>query len=469
MNQFVEALPAAMGTGVVLIAVVLGLMAVVKYLMHICRPNEILVFSGRPNVLADGRKVGFRVVFGGRAFRMPVLETVNRMDISLITVPMTVQGAYSEGGIPLNMHAIANVKVSSNPKLVGNAIERFLGRGRADIGRVAKETLEGHLRGVLATMTPEEVNQDRLKFAEQLSNEAEADLSKLGLEIDTLKIQHVSDDRNYLESIGRKRIAEILAEAEVSESDAQRSAEEAEAATGALGQVALTRAQANIQRKQNELRQIRAELHARARAEEERASGAALEARATAERELQQIRGELEELRLAADVTIPADVGRRVQELNASGMAARIFTDGEAMAESLRVIAKAWRESGAQAMDMFVLQNLEDIFGEVATAASKVKVGHVNLIDAGDGKTLPAYASAFPATVGALFEQVSRTLGVDIPRIMAGNGHASGAPAAPAKMIPAVPAIPAIPASASASAAAPPAPPAPPVLPEQPA
>lgn len=443
MNPLIEALPGAVGTGVVIILVLAGAMLGVKHFMYICRPNEILVFSGRQNVLADGRKVGFRVVFGGRAFRMPLLETVERMDVSLITVSMTVQGAYSEGGIPLNMHAIANVKVSSNPKFVGNAIERFLGRGRNEIGRVAKETLEGHLRGVLATMTPEEVNQDRLKFAGQLSNEVEDDLAKLGLELDTLKIQHVADDRNYLESIGRTRIAERLAEAEVAESDAQRAAEEAEAAAGALGQVALTRAQANVQRKQNELRQIRAELEAKARSEEERAEAAALEARATAERELQEIRGVLEELRLNADVTIPAEIGRRVQELNASGQAAHIFTDGEAMAESLRVIAKAWRESGQQAMDMYVLQNLEDIFGEVTKAASHLKVREVNLVDSGDGKTLPAYASAYPATVGALLEQVTRTLGIDIPAIMAGsNGHAAGA-ALPAKAaMPAAPPMP---------------------------
>lgn len=444
MNPLIEALPGAVGTGVVIILVLAALMMSVKHFMYICRPNEILVFSGRQNVLADGRKVGFRVVFGGRAFRMPLLETVERMDVSLITVPMTVHGAYSEGGIPLNMHAIASVKVSSNPKFVGNAIERFLGRGRNEIGRVAKETLEGHLRGVLATMTPEEVNEDRLKFAEKLSNEAEDDLVKLGLELDTLKIQHVADDRNYLESIGRTRIAERLAEAEVAESDAQRAAEEAEAAAGALGQVALSRAQANIQRKQNELRQIRAELEGKARSEEERAEAAALEARATAERELQEIRGVLEELRLNADVTIPADIGRRVQELNASGQAAHIFTDGEAMAESLRVIAKAWRESGAQAMDMYVLQNLEDIFGEVTKAASNLKVREVNLVDSGDGKTLPAYASAYPATVGALLEQVTRTLGIDIPKIMAGaSGHVSGPTSLPAKTaMPAAPPMP---------------------------
>ena len=429
MQQLIEALPGALTVGAVSLVILFVGIAVIKNLMYICRPNEILIFSGSANTTKDGRHVGFRVVPGGRAFKYPFIESVERMDISLINVPMTVQGAYSEGGIPLHVHAVANVKVSSDPKSVGNAIERFLGRGRNEIGRVAKETLEGHLRGVLATMTPEEVNEDRLKFAQQLSDEAEEDLAKLGLELDTLKIQHVADDRNYLESIGRKRIAEILAEAEVAESDASRSAEESEAATDALGEVALTRANANIQRKRNELRQIRAELEAKARSEEERATAAAEAARATAERELQEIRGSLEELRLAADVTIPAEVRQRVQELNASGTAAHIFTDGDAMAQSLRAITEAWRESGKDAMDMYVLQNLEEIFGQVAHAAGKLQVREVNLVDGGDGKTLPAYASSYPATVGALLGEVTKTLGIDIPSILATNTGEASAPA----------------------------------------
>ena len=110
--------------------------------------------------------------------------------------------------------AVANVKISSDPKLIGNAIERFMGRDPIEIQRVAKETLEGHLRGVLATLTPEEVNEDRLKFANALVAEAEEDFVKLGLHLDTLKIQNVADPVNYLESIGRKRIAEVIRDAE---------------------------------------------------------------------------------------------------------------------------------------------------------------------------------------------------------------------------------------------------------------
>jgi flotillin len=403
------------------LAVLMVLLVFYRYLVRICRPNEILIFSGRKHRSEDGRVVGYRVVFGGRGMRIPLVETVDRMDVSLISVPMQVSGAYSEGGIPLSVHAIANTKVSSDRRVVGNAIERFLGRNRAEIARVVKETLEGHLRGVLATMTPEELNQDRLKFARQLEASAKPDLEKLGLELDVLKIQHIADDRNYLESIGRERIAEILRTAEVAESDATRIAEQSEAGARARGEVAMTNAQATVQRKQNELRQIIAEVEAEARAEEVRAVAAGEQARAEAELVLQQVRGEVEQLRLEAEVRIPAEIDAQVRELFAAGQAAPIAADGEAMAQSLREVANAWRESGGKAMDMFVLQHLDAIFGEVAAAASRIKVGDVNLIDAGDGKTIPAYAAAYPATMSALFEQLHKALGIDIAKVITGD------------------------------------------------
>jgi flotillin len=403
------------------LAVLLVLMVMYRYLLRICRPNEILIFSGRKHKADDGREVGYRVVFGGRGMRVPVVETVDRMDVGLMSVPMQVSGAYSEGGIPLNVHAIANVKVSTDRRFVGNAIERFLGREKAEIARVVQQTLEGHLRGVLATMTPEELNQDRLKFSRMLEESAKPDLEKLGLELDVLKIQHIADDRNYLESIGRQRIAEILRNAEVAESDATRIAEQSEAAARARGEVAMTNAKAAVQRKQNELRQFTAEVDGEARSEEVRAEAAGQQARAEADLNLQQIRGELEQLRLEAEVKIPAEIDAQVRELFAAGQASTISADGEAMAASLREVAKAWKDSDGKAMDMFVLQQLEAIFGEVANAAGRVKVGEVNLIDGGDGKTLPAYAASYPAMMGALLEQVHKTLGVDIAKVIAGT------------------------------------------------
>ena len=122
---------------------------------------------------------------------------------------------YSKGGTPLNIQAIANVKVSTDAAVRNNAIERFLGRDTKEIVQVAKENLEGNLRSVLAQLTPEQVNEDRLRFAEQIADEVGEDLRRLGLQLDTLKIQSVFDDVDYLNSISRRRVAQIVRDAEI--------------------------------------------------------------------------------------------------------------------------------------------------------------------------------------------------------------------------------------------------------------
>ena len=141
------------------------------------------------------------------------------MDLTNMVIELRVHGAYSRGGIPLNVQGVANVKISSKTGQLANAIERFLGMTREQIMQVARETLEGNLRGVLSTLTPEEVNQDREKFAGALVHEADHDLARLGLELDTLKIQHVSDDKGYLDSIGRRQTAELLKTSRIAEAE----------------------------------------------------------------------------------------------------------------------------------------------------------------------------------------------------------------------------------------------------------
>lgn len=420
-------IPLVLGAAV-LLAVVLALL-VARALVYVCRPNEVLVFAGRTHRARDGGPVGFRVVSGGRSFRVPLLERVERMDVSLLSVPMTVSGAYSLGGIPLTVQAVANVKVSSEPEVLGNALERFLGHGRTTIAEVARQTLEGHLRGVLATMTPEQVNEDRLTFADRLTEEAGEDLRQLGLQLDTLKIQHVSDERRYLDSIGRVRVAEVLREAEVAESDAVRAAEESEAAAQARARVAEAQAEARIQQHHHALAEQRAGLEAQARSEEERALAAAEEARAEAEKVLQEVRAGLEELRLRADVIVPAEARRRARELEAAGAAAPVAENGRATAESLALVSEAWRDTGGHAMEMFVLQHLEELLGTVAGAASRVRVDTVSLLDSGDGATLAGYLRAYPAAVAELLREVSSTLGVDIPAVLAGPREAPRPPA----------------------------------------
>jgi flotillin len=414
--EVMAGLCAGVGVGVAFVALVF----VLKQFLFVGRPNELLIFSGRRQTLRDGTVVGYRVVHGGYAWRVPILEKVDRMDLRTIPIDLHVQNAYSKGGIPLALHAIANVKVSSDERSYNNAIERFLGRDPEEIRRVAKETLEGHLRGIIARMTPEEVNEDRLKFADELVDEADDDFARLGLTLDTLKVQSVSDDVSYLDSIGRERLANVLSTAEIAESTAKADAEEAQARHAREGEVANQRAETVIKQRENELRRRMAELEAQAKSEEEKSTQVALAARATAEQHLQEIRAKLEHLRLSADTVLPAEAQRKASEMRARSDAAQIAADGEAMAQVLDMMRKEWMKAGPDAKDIFLIQQLETVIGTVTDRVKKLQIGEVTLLDGGDGTALPQHMAALPATVAAVLKELTNTTGVDVTGILSG-------------------------------------------------
>jgi len=415
-------------------AVLFTFMWIARFL-YLCRPSEILIFSGREHKLADGSVVGSRVVFGGRAWRIPIIETVQRMQMLAVPIDVAVQGAYTKVGIPLKVRAIAVIKLSSDPSVVMNAIERFLGRGLGDIQQVAKETLEGNLRGVLATLTPEEVNEDRLKFADSLAAEVEQDLAKLGLHLDVLKIQHVTDDANYLASIGREKIAHVVRDAEIAESNARNEAAKEAAGAEMRAKVAEADAERAVVQKRNELRRIVAELEGEAKSAEERAEQGGLAARATAEQALQGMRRELAAVRLQAEVVVPSEINREAAVLGAAGRAATIAEDGRASAESLRLVADAWKAAGPSAPDMFLINKLEEITRIVVDSVGQIQLGPVQLIDNGDGLTFPRFAAAYPQAVATVLRALAETTGVDVTSLLtpvgaSGNGAVTVSPSA---------------------------------------
>ncbi|QFP77533.1 flotillin family protein [Deinococcus sp. AJ005] len=258
MNDFIPVLFVA---GIIVVGIVLVIM-LIQNLLIVVPPNKVLVISGRSRQTAEGDTVGYRVIRGGRAFRIPLLEKVSWMDLTTIPLDLTVENAYSRGGIPLKIHAVANVKINGSDPQLGNAIERFLDVPRASLTNIVRDTLEGNLRGVIATLTPEEINQDRLRFAESLIEEAEHDMNNLGIKLDTLKIQNVSDIAGYLESIGRRQTAEVLKEARVAEAERNAEATQSEAQAVQRAQVTQSIAQQAILEEQNKLEVRRTELGA---------------------------------------------------------------------------------------------------------------------------------------------------------------------------------------------------------------
>ncbi|MCC7538330.1 MAG: flotillin family protein [Deltaproteobacteria bacterium] len=403
------------------VAVSIGLLLLVFFIrrfLYICRPSEILIFSGKKSV--DGDR-GYRVVDAGRAIRLPVLQQVDRMDMTTMPVVLKVNNAFSKGNIQMQIDAMANVKIASEPKYRGNAIERFLGRSQNEIRDVAQRTLEGALREVIATMTPESVNEDRLQFAERIVENAVPDMHKLGLQLDTLKIQHVSDDAKYLESLGRGRIAEVQRDAENAESMMARETQEAVSAARQRQEQSRAASQTLTEVKQNELRRVTAELEGQAQAAEREAEAAAQTARWEAEQELQTVRVELERQRLEADEVLRANANAEAAALIAKGDAAPALEQGLASAEVLRMLSEAWIEAGPNAREVFVIQQLDKIVETVVRSVQGVEVGRVAVLDNGDGRALPNYVSSYPQTVAAIMGSLKETLGVDVQSALNGS------------------------------------------------
>ena len=413
---------------IVAFGVAMGLMFMIslaKSFLIIGRPNQLVVFSGRQRQLKDGSSVGYReLIGGGRSWAVPFLEKVDKMPLTVIPIDIRVSNAYSKGGIPLQVHAIANIKVTSNPALIGNAIERFMGRDSREIQQVGKETLEGHLRGVLATMTPEEVNEDRLVFAQRLSSEADDDFDKLGLTIDTLKIQNVSDTVNYLESISRTRVSEVIRDAQIAESNAHAEATQEEAIAQKTAEVAEQQAQTAIVKAENNYRELKATLDADIQSAEELAERTAAKAKADADSELQTVRQELEQLRLIADVILPAEAKKKADEYRAKGKAAFSEEKGLAMAKVLQLITDAWMRAGKDAKDIFLIQQLEEIMQTVITRVNNLDIDEVVLLDGGDGDALPRHVASYPAMVRKVLDELRSSTGIDVLGILSDKGEA---------------------------------------------
>jgi flotillin len=157
------------------------LVAVVKRLMYVVPPNQILVLSGRPNRLPDGRVVGYRIVTGGRVLRMPILERADLLDIGATTVAFELPKAYARDGVPLALAGTARFVVLRTTEDLANYVERFLGRRREEMQTTARETLEGHVRSVVSRRSADELGADLGKAADEICTDANPDLTKLGL------------------------------------------------------------------------------------------------------------------------------------------------------------------------------------------------------------------------------------------------------------------------------------------------
>jgi flotillin len=409
---FIE--PAALAAvGVILVMGFITVLAVVKRVLYVCQPSEVLIFSGRRRVAGNNRIAGYRIIRGGRGIRVPLFETVNRMDLTNMIIDVRVTNAYSKGGIPLSVQGVANIKVPGEEPLLNNCLERFLGQSREEIMKIARETLEGNLRGVLAGLTPEQVNKDKEEFASKLAEEAEQDFSKLGLVVDTLKIQNVSDDVGYLDAIGRQISAQIRRSAQIAEAEARAEAAEQKWRNTMNGELSKLDAEIEIARKENDRRVADARTRRDAMIAQQLGEVQALVAQANAEVDTQQARIEQVRLQLDADVIQPAEAARRESEENAKGDAAKIVEQGRATAKVLADIAERYNTSGRAGRDILLMQKLAPMMAKISHSMGDLKVDQLTVLGKGGGDDGDLAGKL--VTYG---EQIKAATGIDVPALL---------------------------------------------------
>lgn len=350
-------------------------------------PNEVAVFTGRGTP---------KVVRGGARFRMPGIERVDIMSLEPFNVSINLQNALSNNGVPVNVEAVGLVRIGSADEAVQTAVQRFLTSDLNELQRQINEILAGSLRGITATMTVEDLNSNRDTLARSVVEEAGGDLSRIGMEVDVLKIAGISDANDYLKSLGQRRIAEVKRDAAVGTAEAERDAQIQSAKARQEGSVAQAEADTAIatanQRRDVELARLRAQTEAEnaqadqagplANARAQKDVGIATEqaeaARVQARIEVEQRRSEQATAALQADVIAPAEAQRQADIARAEGQRQASILAAEAKAEAARQAGQAEADARKAAADALRVERQAEADGIkarlVAEAAGKKEI-----------------------------------------------------------------------------------------------
>ena len=193
-------------------------------------PDEALIVYGKRKLW--GRKVigdegqieGFRIVRGGGTFVWPVWEQHEFLSLKMMTLDIDLHHVYTVQGIPINVRAVAQVKVKGDFDHIRKAAEGFLGLPTEQIQSTIKETVSGHLRGIIGTLTIEELYRDQKRFQDSVRVEAHEDLREMGFEFRSFVFQEIQDDEGYLNALGQPKIQQALKNARIATAQADRDA-----------------------------------------------------------------------------------------------------------------------------------------------------------------------------------------------------------------------------------------------------
>jgi flotillin len=360
---------AVIGLVALVVALVLGYLTFLRK----AGPNEVIVVSGRGPV---------RFITGGAGVVVPLFSTWNRLSLEIMTLDVNTPEVYTSQGVPVIVDGVAQIKIKKDEPSLHAAAERFLGMKTEEIAKVALETVQGHLRAILGTLSVEDIYKNRDQFAQKVQEISAGDLANMGLGIDSFTIRDIRDKHGYLEALGKPRIAEVkrtaaiaeanaLKEASIAQADAQRETRERQAEAMKLAQeaearrdAAVAEATAEKQRRQREAdatsnraseianfqaQQAIAEEQGVANRKRAEAEMAYELQKKTMEIQLQEQEIKRKEKELDATIRRQADAKRYETETLAEAARKRVETEAGAERARLELIAEGERARGLAA------------------------------------------------------------------------------------------------------------------------
>lgn len=418
-----------------------------------CGPNEALVVSG-----CCHRKP--LLVPGGRAFVWPGIQYVQRLQLNTMTLQVLSANVNSGQGVSISVTGIAQVKIQGqNEEMLLAACEQFLGKGEDEIQQVAMETLEGHQRAIMGSMTVEEIYKDRKKFSKGVFEVASSDLVNMGITVVSYTLKDIRDDMGYLKALGMARTAEVKRDARIGEAEAKKDAqikeaiaEEQRMAARLLNDTEIAKSKRDFELKKAEYdmevqtKKAEAELAYELQAAKtkqrikdetmqikviERSQEIAVQEQEIMRREKEldsTVRRPAEAEKFKLEKLAEANRNKLIMEAEAEAEAIALKGDAEAYAiemkakaesEQMAKKADAWKEYKEAAMVDMMLATLPKIAAEVAAPLSQTK--KITMISDGTGEIGAARITGEVLDIMVNVPRMVKTMtGVDITN-MAGS------------------------------------------------
>jgi len=193
-----------------------------------CPSDKILVVFGKV-----GAGQSANCIHGGGAFIWPLVQDYAYISLTPMTISIPLQKALSLQNIRINVPSTFTVGISTEPDVMNSAAERLLHLSQTQIEEMAKEIIFGQLRLTVASLTIEQINQDREMFLESIRKNVSPELNKIGLFLINVNITDITDESGYIDSIGKKAASEAINQAKVDVAEQEK--------LGAIGEAEATK------------------------------------------------------------------------------------------------------------------------------------------------------------------------------------------------------------------------------------